>query len=148
MHLTIDPGTKAMGWALWDENKMTLCGLARGKTWTSAVTAMPKLKVDKLIIEDQQIYRTSRIDAHSLLAVARVVGAAVAYYDFCPHLLVKPREWKGQLTKEICNQRTLARLTEEERSLISAALCPPSLKHNVLDAIGIGLWAIRKRRWC
>jgi len=145
MLLTIDPGTKAMGWALWEHSQMVDCGLARGKSWTEAVMQMPKISVSNLAIEDQQIYRTSQIDAHALLAVARVVGAVIAYYSFCPHRLVKPSKWKGQLPKNICGARTLSKLSSEEKALIGKAGCPRYLEHNLLDAIGIGLWATGRR---
>jgi len=144
-HLSIDPGTKEMGWALWEDNELSMCGLARGKNWLETVQALPKFTLQKLTIEDQQIYRRSPINAHSLLAVARVVGAVIAYYDFVPSVIVAPAKWKGQLPKDVCNRRTLAKLTQNELNQIEAAPCPKSLKHNLLDAVGIGLWATRRR---
>ena len=144
-HLTIDPGTKEMGWALWEDNELSMCGLARGKNWLETVQALPKFTVERLTIEDQQIYRRSPINAHSLLAVARVVGATVAYYQFPKFVLVPPATWKGQLPKDVCNRRTLSKLTESELHQVEVAPCPVSLKHNLLDAVGIGLWAARRR---
>ena len=144
-HLSIDPGTKDMGWALWEDNELSMCGLARGKNWLETVQALPKFTLKKLTIEDQQIYRRSPINAHSLLAVARVVGAVIAYYDFVPHAIVSPAKWKGQLPKEVCNRRTLSKLTDLELRQFEIAPCPASLKHNLIDAIGIGLWASRRR---
>ena len=144
-HLSIDPGTKEMGWALWEDNELSMCGLARGKNWIETVQALPKFTLKKLTIEDQQIYRRSPINAHSLLAVARVVGAVIAYYDFVPSVIVAPAKWKGQLPKDVCNRRTLAKLTQSELKQFDSAPCPASLKHNLIDAIGIGLWASRRR---
>jgi hypothetical protein len=145
-HLSIDPGTKEMGWALWEDNELQMCGLARGTNWVESVKALPKFSIIKLTIEDQQIYRRSSINAHSLLAVARVVGAVVAYYDFPQCVLVPPAKWKGQVPKDVCNRRTLAKLTDDELHQVTIAPCPPSLKHNLLDAVGIGLWANKRRR--
>ena len=140
-HLSIDPGTKDMGWALWEDNELQICGIARGKDWVESVQALPKFTIERLTIEDQQIYRRSPINAHSLLAVARVVGAIVAYYNFPRFLLVPPAQWKGQLPKNVCNQRTLSKLTEDELHQVDVAPCPASLRHNLIDAVGIGLWA-------
>ncbi len=145
-HLSIDPGTKEMGWALWEDNELSICGLARGKNWAETVQALPKFTIRKLIIEDQQIYKRSPINAHSLLAVARVVGAVLAYYNFPTFDLVSPAKWKGQLPKDVCNRRTLSKLTESELRQLEIAPCPPSLKHNLIDAVGIGLWATKRRR--
>tara|TARA_R110000824_G_scaffold119235_4_gene273236 strand:+ start:181 stop:633 length:453 start_codon:yes stop_codon:yes gene_type:complete len=145
-HLSIDPGTKEMGWALWEDNELQMCGLARGTNWVETVLALPKFSVVDLTVEDQQIYRHSPVDAHSLLAVARVAGAVVAHYGFPRFRLVMPVQWKGQLPKAVCARRTLSKLTEEERHQIEVAPCPASLQHNVLDAIGIGLWANGRRK--
>ena len=144
-HLSIDPGTKEMGWALFEDKELSICGLARGKSWIETVQALPKFTIRRLVIEDQQIYRRSTINAHSLLAVARVVGAVLAYYDFPEFKLVTPAKWKGQLPKEVCNRRTLSKLTESELRQLEIAPCPPSLKHNLIDAVGIGLWATKRR---
>lgn len=146
-HLSIDPGTKDMGWALWEDNELQICGLARGQDWVETVKSLPKFTVSQLIIEDQQIYRRSPINAHSLLAVARVVGAVVSYYDFAKFILVPPAKWKGQLPKDVCNRRTLSKLTEEELRQVKVAPCPPSLRHNLIDAVGIGLWANGRRKF-
>ena len=145
-HLTIDQGTKEMGWALWEDNELQICGIARGQNWVEAVLALPKFTIERLTIEDQQIYRKSPINAHSLLAVARVVGAVVAYYQFPKFVLVPPAKWKGQLPKDVCNRRTLSKLTDSELYQVEVAPCPASLKHNLLDAVGIGLWASRRRK--
>ena len=146
-HLSVDPGTREMGWALWRGTSLVQCGLARGKTWTGTVRKMPELPcVDVLTLEDQQIYRSSPVDAHALLAVARVVGAVVAFYDYPKHSLVKPAKWKGQVPKKICNERTLKALSQIETEVVGNVKCPASLRHNLLDAIGIGLWAVGRRK--
>ena len=123
---------------------MILCGLARGKNWIHTVRAVPAMEVDKLLIEDQQVYRNSGVDANSLLAVARVVGGVAFHVKPGKIELVRPARWKGQVPKEICNRRTVAKLTPSEKVLLELSNCPASLEHNLLDAIGIGLWAIRR----
>jgi len=143
--LSVDPGTREMGWALWEGGGLRDCGIARGGDWIATVAGMPEMSVDRLVIEDQQIYRNSKIDAHALLAVARVVGAVVFYYKKPLTNLVKPREWKGQLPKAVCNRRTLSKLNPRERSRYDGTNYPKSIRHNLLDAIGIGLWALGRR---
>ena len=146
--LSVDPGTRDMGWALWDKGRLVDCGMARGRDWVSTVGNMPPFPVERVVIEDQQIYRNSKIDAHALLAVARVVGAVVFYYGNEGRrrvTLVAPREWKGQLPKEVCNKRTVGKLEAMERVVLNSKKYPKSLQHNLLDAIGIGLWALGRR---
>lgn len=146
MFISIDPGTRATGWAVWKDEKLYQCGIARGKDWVETVNNMPRVKVTKLCIEDQQIYRNSEVNAHSLIAVARVVGAIVIKYQAKENKIIKPREWKGQVPKTICNKRTLQRLTEEEIETLTRKTYSKSMIHNLLDAVGIGLWELKRRR--
>jgi len=55
--------------------------------------------------------------------------------------LVYPREWKGQATKEVTTARAEKALSVRERSCI---MLPKQkvLKHNVWDAISIGMWKL------
>ena len=142
--MSIDPGTKVIGWALWQDSKLFRCGLARGKDWIRTVSNVPKEELELVVIEDQQIYRSSSIDAHSLLKLARVVGGTVFHLQAGDVKLVKPREWKGQVPKKICNSRTLQKLQMSEKVAVELAQCPEGLKHNMIDAIGIGLFYLRR----
>ena len=147
--LSIDPGTKDMGWALWTDEKLTDCGIARAKDWITTVRMLPDVNPERLYIEDQQIYRSSNINAHSLIAVARVVGAVVMRFSDSPTLrevhIIKPREWKGQVPKDICNKRTIARLSDAERTILTKKSYRKTILHNLLDAVGIGLWALGRK---
>lgn len=51
-----------------------------------------------------------------------------------------PVQWKGSVPKEIHNARVLARLSDAELRAIPKL--PKSKLHNVIDAIGLGLWAL------
>jgi hypothetical protein len=51
-----------------------------------------------------------------------------------------PVQWKGSVDKEVHNDRVLKRLTPAEREVIPKL--PKSKLHNVIDAIGLGLWAL------
>lgn len=53
---------------------------------------------------------------------------------------VRPREWKGQVPKTIHNARVRARMTVGEISLLPDL--PKSKMHNVIDAVGLGLWRL------
>lgn len=49
-----------------------------------------------------------------------------------------PREWKGSLQKKAFSDRIYSRLSPQERAVVDA-VNPPSLRHNALDAVGLGL---------
>ena len=72
-------------------------------------------------------------DYEDLLQLAAVVGA------IRPTRIVRPHEWKGQMKKDPCNRRVLERLDGTERSHIEDA---GAKTHNVLDAVGIGLYCL------
>jgi hypothetical protein len=65
---------------------------------------------------------------------------------------VSPRGWKGNVPKDISHDRIRERL-KKQGSLLDGALkfveLPKSKKHqlDVWDAIGIGLFAIKGKRW-
>ena len=143
--ISIDPGTKQMGWAYWEDGKLKACGIAQGKDWLATLRDLPDIVVDKVCVEDQQIYRSSPIDAHSLLAVARVVGGIAILYNPKTLKLIKPRQWKGQLPKAICNKRTINKLSEEEKGILNNGGYKKSVLHNLYDAVGIGLWELGRR---
>jgi len=58
--------------------------------------------------------------------------------------LVTPSDWKGQTPKDVSHARTLGLLDAQERAVLDAALgkIPRGRRHNILDAVGIGIWAL------
>lgn len=60
---------------------------------------------------------------------------------------VFPFEWKGTVPKGIHNVRTLQALTKKELAAIGASCyrggaVPPTIDHNMIDAIGLGKWRL------
>lgn len=49
---------------------------------------------------------------------------------------VNASAWKGSVPKKIHNSRVLALLSASERAILS------SKDHNMIDAVGLGLWAL------
>jgi hypothetical protein len=61
---------------------------------------------------------------------------------------VEPHKWKGTIAKEVCHARIWSILSADEKATL-AKVCEgvaPSKRHNVLDAVGIGLWAVGRYR--
>jgi hypothetical protein len=143
--LAIDPGKKAAGVALFTGGHLKACTLARAASplgvarevarWASTRTALPRL-----VIENQQVYRGVKQDPNDLLPLAQCVGACAALISHVAFDNPLPRVWKGTVKKEIMLMRIQERLTPVERLLLIDA-APKSLLHNVIDAVGIGLWA-------
>ena len=98
------------------------------------------------VVEFPRTYggRASRGSTDDLLSLAALVGTIAAWFN--TSRIVQPQEWKGGTPKKISMKRTIEHLSEAELDLIDWTDCPASLRHNVWDAVGIGLFAFRKDR--
>lgn len=139
MILSVDSGGN-MGWALFDKTLLAcdlgLPALLRPeKAYVGAVT--------RIIIERPHTGRT-RARARDIITLAiraGEVGGVLRYLTGVEPEYIEPQKWKGQLNKKRCNDIVEARLLPQEKSLLNK-IKPLSAKHNVLDAIGIGLFSV------
>ena len=108
----------------------------------------PSWMVTDLIAEWPQVYQRgggrTRGDANDVIPLAGVGCALAACFPTINAKEVSPHEWKGQVPKEAIAARVESRLSEAERAAYDAGLAAvaPSLRHNVSDAVGIGLWGL------
>lgn len=153
--LSVDPGIDT-GVALWRDGKLltSACIDRNIHTVQQLCTAIgvPQGEASYLVCELPQIYRAahSKGDPNDLMPLAVEVGWFEAFASLlwrnCTCVQVTPRAWKGQVPKRVCNQRTLNKLTAQELNTLNNQLVgvSESKKHNVLDAIGIGLWFLKR----
>ncbi len=140
MLLSIDPGIDT-AWAMWRvDGSLHSCELS-DKWHTYMVT--------RAIIECPQVYPgTPAKQANDLITLAVMVGRYQAHFmeRSIPVTLVPPHKWKGATPKDIHNARVLGRLTDAERTVYHKASMslPASKRHNVIDSIGIGLYALKR----
>lgn len=144
-NLAIDPGVDT-GWALFEERDGALvrCGVG-DPPWTAHLLGA--------VIEKPQVYRAakSKGDPNDLITLAIRVGRYVEKLAMrgiaCN--LVTPVEWKGQVPKEIHHRRVLGVLSLNETEIVQSAYkgMPVSIRHNMLDAIGLGQWAHKAGKW-
>ncbi len=130
--LSIDPGKNA-GLAWFVDAVLTRCGL----TGPEPIEARGD---DHCVSEFPRIYpgQRSKGDGNSLLSVARDAGRLTSAFEENQITWVAPRTWKGTVPKAVMAKRILAALSPEERVLVPHL--PKTTLHNVIDAIGIGLW--------
>ena len=146
--VAIDPGTEQAGFARFKEGRLTQAVLVREKGSTKEQRAWRvacKLgelcqPEDSIILEYPQIYVRSPGDPDDLLALALVVGGVLSLQKGGE--LVRPRTWKGQVPKKIMVNRILKHLDDAERELCKDI----KDNHNVLDAVGVGLWKLKRFR--
>lgn len=143
--LTIDPGKKSVAFAIFDGNDLATCGFLLARERAGLVAQVRETLAgqffDDVVIELPKVYQQRRWsgDPNDLIHLAVTVGIIVSMYPKAA--LVLAREWKGTTPKAVMNTRTEGRLSEIERSRLSG-VCSSRHRHNVLDAIGIGLWRL------
>jgi hypothetical protein len=137
--LAIDPGRQA-GWALFKSRKLAGAGV-----WQSNIVPKGKGLLDLVVVEAPRWYpREHRIDVNDLLDLSIAVGKIEGMMEErgVPVEIVYPRTWKGSVPKEIHNRRVLAALTPQELGLLPKRPRARDFDHNVIDAVGIGLWKL------
>lgn len=158
MILTVDPGLRMCGAALWTRDGRLVSGaLIKGaaedrdaKAWATMageVWEWTKLETWRLqtapvtfwVSEFPKVYTVgkSKGDPDDLLQLAGVVGALTGKLG--PGEIVRPYQWKGQVPKPVMVERIKSKLTAEELELVRLPRAK-SLHHNIWDAVGIGLW--------
>jgi hypothetical protein len=153
--VSIDPGVKLAGITLWQAGIMVNATLLRGEHWTdvadSAAEFFSGIGLDQIVIEKPQVYVRSRSkgDPNDLIDLALAAGAITQALrmgsPFASIHEYKPAEWKGQLPKDICVERTRFALTDDERKRVNLPRAK-SLAHNVWDSVGIGLKHLKRSR--
>jgi hypothetical protein len=166
--ICIDPGTgHNCGGAVFRGTRLVLARLldgARPDMAEVALTATDDYELSRavelvsrvVVLEVPRVYPHSRAkaDPNDLIKLA-VAGARIAQV-IAGHgnvLCIAPSDWKAQTDPDIMCERVLAKLDDAERGIVEAVFAahgkkgmPKSLRHNVLDAIGIGLWRTGRMR--
>lgn len=139
--LAIDPGA-CTGYALFQK-------YAEGRWALVNAGAYPPdrrvfLEPYTVVIESPQIYPNSKARPADILTLARIVGRYQERYDSSEQVLVSPHEWKGSVNGDIMIARIESALNRTEIEIAARADLPKSKYHNMIDAIGIGKWALRQ----
>jgi hypothetical protein len=155
--LTIDPGLRGCGVAWFQDDVLVRCAYvknsektARGpKAWRKMGEAVLQWldlpQVDVLVVEVPQVYVRGKGDPADLIELAGVDGAIAALVDGKKTEGYWPKEWKGSVPKDVYQKRFDKTLTPEERVMLKES-ATASLRHNVIDAVAIGKWWIKKNR--
>lgn len=150
--LSIDPGTREMGWALWDGTTLTNMGVvqAKGRPWLDmarhvGLAVAADYDIEQVVAEIPQIYPGARsVGNPNLLIPLAMMPAYIAGYLRCTIITVKPAEWKGQVPKPACHARIADSLKGPE-----AAIFGECASLDARDAVGIGGFHLgRWRRGC
>lgn len=156
--VSLDPGKHAVGYAIFIDRELKACGLAKqagdvkyhwmAEEYTDEPTVCRNRSwPERIVMEIPQIYdrRRWKGNPNDLLPII-AHGALIAgtlhpiYFE-----TVTPEDWKGQVPKEIQNERDRRALTPTELDVLTSAPVAASKLHNVIDAVGVGLWALKRQ---
>lgn len=162
--VSIDPGASSCGIAVFKEgelrtaflvapNTQGTAGYTRGLVVADAASrALQHCRVHadspSIFCEIPRVYPQAsqqKGDPNDLIHVA-ITGAmvceALALSERAREVsYVYPHEWKGNIDKKIMLARIEKTLTVAERSRVQSA---GAKTHNILDAVGIGLWTLAR----
>lgn len=157
--VSIDPGTKALGWALWINGVLCACGLSRSKAEAQTERAadhalnitielqhvMPHVHVDQVVVEHMEA-GNERVPPQDLINVEAVGCLTSAALSDGTIRQVAPSTWKGSLPKPVIHARNRAVLSRGERLIVdrACAKAPQSNWKEILDAVAIGLFALQR----
>lgn len=156
----IDPGKKQLAWAHFELNVFQSAGLSRfplkALTWDTGIadyafyhgTQVPP--ADMVVVEgmyhyppgpENKLSRKAQIAVANDLLQLQAIGCLVAGNVGKRWDVRTASEWKGQVDKDVTKRRAGRELDLLELTRAQACLAkvPPSLQHNVWDAIALGL---------
>ena len=139
----VDPAFSArnrIGIARFDGGALDLAWAA--KTPLEARKILSWNHCDRLVVEFPCFRgRNSKGDPNQLLDLARAAALMIPDRHVSVAEWVLPHEWKGSVPKDIFTARIEQRLSERELSRFDKMGFNKTERHNVLDAIGLCLWA-------
>lgn len=151
--ISIDPGKSGLGWASFFDSRLIGAGIFENITdlhkFNYIFVDFLKTREPRIVVvEVPQIYqqRHWKGDPNDLVDVAVIVGVVVAAASaYTKPQLVKPHSWKGNRPKATDNMYTLSLLKPDELKVVEDCGVSKSKLHNVIDAVGIGLWKLGRR---
>lgn len=136
--IAVDPGKHACGVAVFREGYLYRAALVPSAEAPFCATDDTGDLV--CVCEKPQVYYgRGRGNAADLIDISIAAGRMTARYLT---RYVKPAEWKGQLPKKIHHGRVwaaLEKLGDAGAGRVWIEKVTPSLQHNVLDAVALGL---------
>lgn len=153
--LCVDPGLRGCGVAFFRAGTLIRAGYVTNPVIEGRGYAAHKMMglavvelygyvgLSRLVMEHPRIYpgaAQQKGDLNDLIDVACVGAAIASNYPVTETETLYPADWKGNVPKEVMTARISRAIANEERAGIEK--CYASLTHNVLDAIGIGLFKL------
>lgn len=148
--LSVDPGACA-GWAYWRGDKLVACGVSSPEAFRQVVPPEAFVTSKLGVIELPMVYKVSKAPPKDIVRLAVRVGILTEKMlaGGIPEVIeLCPTTWKGQAPKEIHHARIFAKLSPAEQEVVRACGkgVAPSLRNNMLDAVGLGLYKVMGKK--
>lgn len=145
----IDPGNLT-GWAAFSGTSLIEARVCAKREFFQSTWVLPGWMGSRplVVIEAPRWYPHDHSDVNDLLDLSVYVGELKRFYEAmgCVVELVWPRTWKGNVPKKITNRRTVAALSPGELELLPRRPRAKDHDHNMIDAVGLGLWKLGRLR--
>ena len=138
--ISIDPGERA-GIAYFQGEVLVKAEAVR----SSEPFSGRRYSADRIVLEVPFAYPRSGVDPNRLITLAVTAGRLAGRFSGRVEK-VYPRAWKGQRPKHLDTMYTYDLLLPKEKRIVDDSTSLKMERHNVLDAVGIGLWALKRRR--
>lgn len=140
--VTVDPGKRRCGVAVWLDGVLVWAARVAGPPTPSGLAARVVAVVTAhggggavWVIEDQQNYPGHDGRKGDLDSLRRVVAQLCRRVESVD--LVRPAKWKGNVPKTVHHARCAQVLSDAERRRHATDV-------DTLDAVALGLWALRR----
>lgn len=148
--ISVDPGA-CTGWAYWRSNKLVSCGVCSPEDFKRIVPPEAFITSKVGIIELPQVYKVSKAPPKDIVRLAVRVGILTEKMlaGGIPEVIeLCPTTWKGQVPKEVHHARLFAKLSPAEQEVVRKCGqgIAPSLRNNMLDAVGLGLYRVMGKK--
>lgn len=154
MLISIDSGTRALGWAAWNEDGRlyTLdCSIARRALRTPdaqieyhdlEIRARVSPFTGDVVVERMEWRKGDGRSVPGDLLRVQAVGFGVAGLLGGRVVSYTPGQWKGSIPKDVHHRRIREALTHEELAILDRTLqtIPRRHRKEALDAVGIGCY--------
>ena len=155
--VTLDPGLRACGVALWYDGVLVRAGAVRGPgtgrgpaVWAELADGVARwvepAPPGVLVVETMKVYVAGKGDPADLIELSGVAGAVVGRLAAWRAEGVKAAEWNRQVPSHIQRQRSRAWVEQhgwiERVDLATTA----RFQEDVWSAVGIGRWRMSQSR--
>ena len=144
--LALDPGNDT-GWAAFqlEGEVLEACGVV------SPNESIGRYEPEVVFIELPCVRMRSKVNPDNIISLATKVGRYQERFAGrdgrgAQIVLVKPEQWKGTLDKDVMLRRIEGALSPEETAVVGRYAGRAAIRHNMIDAIGLGKWALKQRR--